>query len=130
MIIYHPYQSLYFNNFLSSEKRNRFEGDYYGLAASKGLTEIIRVNKDKKSINIAVASHTPLQRAIEFLDPMDKKKINIVGQEYKIADYIYKNNIYEVDVNFNKKYLVPFNFKKISEFKIDGIILYEIYEKI
>jgi hypothetical protein len=61
---------------------------------------------------------------------MDKKKINIVGQEYKIADYIYKNNIYEVDVNFNKKYLVPFNFKKISEFKIDGIILYEIYEKI
>ena len=130
MIIYHPYQSLYFNNFLSSEKRNRFEGDYYGLATSKGLTEIIRVNKDKKSINIAVASHTPLQRAIEFLDPMDKKKINIVGQEYKIADYIYKNNIYEVDVNFNKKYLVPFNFKKISEFKIDGIILYEIYEKI
>ena len=130
MIIYHPYQSLYFNNFLSSEKRNRFEGDYYGLATSKGLIEIIRVNKDKESINIAVASHTPLQRAIEFLDPMDKKKINIVGQEYKIADYIYKNNIYEVDVNFNKKYLVPFNFKKISEFKIDGIILYEIYEKI
>ena len=130
MIIYHPYQSLYFNNFLSSEKRNRFEGDYYGLATSKGLTEIIRLNNDKKSINIAVASHTPLQRAIEFLDPMDKKKINIVGQEYKIADYIYKNNIYEVDVNFNKKYLVPFNFKKISEFKIDGIILYEIYVKI
>ena len=130
MIIYHPYQSLYFNNFLSPEKRNRFEGDYYGLATSKGLTEIIRINKDKKSINIAVASHTPLQRAIEFLDPEDKKKINIVGQEYKIADYIYKNNIYEVDVNFNKKYLVPFNFKKISEFKIDGIILYEIYVKI
>lgn len=29
-----------------------------------------------------------------------------------MADYIYKNNIYEVDVNFNKKYLIPFSFKK------------------
>jgi hypothetical protein len=130
MVIYHPYQSLYFNNFLSPEKRNYFEGDYYGLATSKGLAEIIKINKEKKSINIAVASHTPLQRAIEFLDPIDKKKINIVGQEYKMADYIYKNNIYEVDVNFNKKYLIPFSFKKISDFKIEGIILYEIYKKI
>jgi hypothetical protein len=130
MVIYHPYQSIYFNNFLSPEKRNRFEGDYYGLAASKGLAEIIRINKEKKSINIAVASHTPLQRAIEFLDTIDKKKINIIGQEYKMADYIYKNNIYEVDVNFNKKYLIPLNFRKISDFKIEGIILYEIYKKI
>ena len=124
MIIVHPYQSLYFNNFLSPEKKNSFEGDYHGLASSKALIEIIKTNAEKKNINIGVSSHTPLQRGIEFLDPIDKKKINIVGQEYKIADYIYKNNISEVDINFNKKYLVPINLKKISEYKIDGIILY------
>ena len=130
MIIYHPYQSLYFNNFLSSEKKNSFEGDYHGLATSKALQEIIKSNEEKKYINIAVGSHTPLQRGIEFLDPKDKIKIIIVGQEYKIADYIYKNNISEVDVNFNKKYLIPVNFKKINEYKIDGIILYEIYKRL
>ena len=130
MIIFHPYQSLYFNNFLSSEKKNSFEGDYHGLASSKALIEIIKTNAEKKNINIAVSSHTPLQRGIEFLDPIDKKKINIVGQEYKIADYIYKNNISEVDINSNKKYLIPVNFRKISEYKIDGIILYEIYKKL
>jgi hypothetical protein len=130
MIIYHPYQSLYFNNFLSPVKKNGFEGDYHGLASSKALVEIIKINREKKNINIAVASHTPLQRGVEFLDPEDKKKINIVGQEYQIADYIYKNNISEVDINSNKKYLVPVNFKKISEYKIDGIILYEIYQRL
>jgi hypothetical protein len=129
MIIVHPYQSLYFNNFLSPEKKNSFEGDYHGLGSSKALIEIIKTNAEKKNINIAVSSHTPLQRGIEFLDPIDKKKINIVGQEYKIADYIYKNNISEVDINSNKKYLIPVNFKKISEYKIDGIILYEIYKR-
>jgi hypothetical protein len=130
MIIYHPYQSLYFNNFLSHVKKNGFEGDYHGLASSKALVEIIKISTKKKNINIAVASHTPLQRGVEFLNTEDKKKINIVGQEYQIADYIYKNNISEVDINFNKKYLVPVNFKKISEYKIDGIILYEIYKRI
>ena len=130
MIIFHPYQSLYFNNFLSPEKKNSFEGDYHGLASSKALIEIIKTNAEKKNINIGVSSHTPLQRGIEFLDPIDKKKINIVGQEYKIADYIYKNNISEVDINSNKKYLIPVNFKKISEYKIDGIILYEIYKRL
>ena len=130
MIVVHPYQSLYFNNFLSPEKKNSFEGDYHGLASSKALIEIIKINTEKKNINIAVGSHTPLQRGVEFLDAEDKKKINIVGQEYQIADYIYKNNISEVDINFNKKYLVPVNFKKISEYKIDGIILYEIYKRI
>ena len=130
MIIYHPYQSLYFNNFLSPVIKNGFEGDYHGLASSKALIEIIKINPEKRNINIAVASHTPLQRGVEFLNPEDKKKINIVGQEYQIADYIYKNNISEVDINFNKKYLVPINFKKISEYKIDGIILYEIYKRI
>jgi len=129
MIIYHPYQSLYFNNFLSPVKKNSFEGDYHGLASSKALIEIIKINTEKNIINIAVASHTPLQRGVEFLEAEDKKKLNIVGQEYQIADYIYKNNISEVDINFNKKYLVPVNFKKISEHKIDGIILYEIYKR-
>ena len=50
--------------------------------------------------------------------------------KFKAADYIYKNNISEVDINSNKKYLIPVNFKKISEYKIDGIILYEIYKRL
>ena len=31
-------------------------------------------------------------------------KIDIIGQEYRNADYIYKNNISEVNAKINKKY--------------------------
>jgi hypothetical protein len=130
MIAYHPYQSLYFNSFLSKKNKNNFEGDYHGLATSQFIIEIIKKEENNnKIINIGVASHTPLQRGLESLDFNKKKLINIVGQEFNLADYVYKNNISEVDINLNKKYTIPNNFKKINEFAIDEIIIYETYKK-
>ena len=65
---------------------------------------------------------------MELLDKNESKRIQIIGQEYKEADYIFKNNISEVDKNINNKYNIPNNFIKIDEFIVDGALLYEVYK--
>ena len=53
-----------------------------------------------------------------------------MGQEYENADFIYKNNIHEVNSNLNKKYNIPVNFAKIYELNVNGVIIYEIFKNI
>ena len=127
LINYHPFQSLYFNNFLSNKTINGFEGDYHGLSSKHFFQKILKNDKRDK-IKIGVASHTPLQRGLEAFSFDIQNKFEIVGQEYGKADYIYKNNISEVDAKLNKKYEVPKNFSKIYELKINKLTIYEIFK--
>ena len=84
---------------------------------------------NKQNIKIAVASHTPIQRGLESLTEDLHKRFDIIGQEYQNADYIYKNNISEINPELNKKYEVPKNFSKIYELKINKLIIYEMYKR-
>ncbi len=127
LIIYHPYQSIYFSNLIDTKTKNSFEGDYYGLSVKHFFLKVNSFDKNK-NINTGVASHTPIQRGLESLDKNLRKKFTIVGQEYENADYIYKNNISEVNSFLNKKYEVPKNFSKVYELKIRNLIIYEIYK--
>ena len=124
----HPFQSIYFNNFLSKKIVNSFEGDYYGLSAKHFYEKILEID-DKNLIKIAVACHTPIQRGLEALPSDSRKRFKIVGQEYNDADYIYKNNISEVNKRLNNKYEIPKNFSKIYEFKIKKLLVYNVYKK-
>jgi hypothetical protein len=124
MLIYHPYQSLYFNSLLSKEYKNKFEVDYTGLSGIKFLRDITQKEKDKKIINIGTISWYPIWRMVELLDKKDSSRIKIVS-----GKYIYSNKISEVYKNFNKKYDIPKNFTKILNFEKDGTIIYEIYKK-
>ena len=126
---FHPFQSLYFNQLIQGPKKREFEIDYWGLAGVKFLNEIIKIDKSEGQINVGVASFVPLERSLELLDEKSKKKFKIIGQNYKESDYIFRNNISEVNMNYNKKYDVPENFKKIDDFSIKGFIVYEIYKK-
>jgi hypothetical protein len=126
--IYHPFQSYYFNEFSPDKIYEKYEIDYYGLAGKKFF--LFLHNSDKSDlINVAVASHTPLHRALEGLDNKMRKKFNVVGQEYKNADYIFKNNISEVNSRINMKYNIPNDFDKFKEFKINKILIYEVFKK-
>jgi len=129
LVIYHPYQSYYFTELISNNKKNTFEGDYYGISGKHFFLKLSSDNKDQK-IKIAVASHTPLHRSLESIDFDLRKNFEVVGQEYKNADFIYKNNISEVNSNLNKKYNIPNNFVKIYELNVNGIKIYEIFKNI
>ena len=102
--------------------------DYWGLSGKRFLIKIVKLEKNKK-VNIGVASWVPLERSLALIDDSMKDKINIVGQDYKNADYIFSNNITEVNSAINKKYQIPKNFKKIDELVIENILLYEVYKK-
>ena len=132
MAIYHPYQNIYFNSFFSKTVKTvhkKFEIDYWGLSGKKFLEDILILEKSKNPIMIGTASYLPLERSTKLLDKKDRKRIIIVGQEYKNADYLYSNFMSEVDKNNNDKYKIPNNFSKIGEFILDDITVYEVYKK-
>ena len=129
MIIYHPYQNLYFNSIFKKDVHNKFDVDYWGLSAKKFLNDTLILEKNKYPIKIGVASFLPLERSLKILSKEDREKIIIVGQEYQNADYIYTAFISEVDINGNDKYKIPSNFTKIDEFILDGIRVYEVFKK-
>ena len=128
--VYHPFENLYFNSLFNKKAHEKFEVDYWGLSGKKFLMEILNLENSNKPIRVGVASYLPLERSIKLLDKEDRKKIIIVGQEYKNADYLYSNLMSEVDKTNNDKYKIPNNFSKVSEFVIDGVKVYEMYKKI
>jgi len=104
------------------------EIDYWGISGVKFLKRILEIDK-KNNIIIGVASYLPLERSMVFLEKKQRNRINIVGQDYEIADYIFDSNISEVDKNINTKYNVPKNFIKIEEFIIEKATIFKIYKK-
>ena len=129
MIVYHPYQNIYFNNLVKKNVHERFEVDYWGLSGKKFLEDILVLESNKNPISIATASFLPLERSLKLLDKNDRDKIKIVGQEYQNADYLYSNFMSEVDKISNDKYKIPSNFIKTNEFILDNIKVYEVYKK-
>jgi len=129
---YHPYQNIYFNSIFSNSVKNihqKFEIDYWGLTGKKALNNILSLEKNSNSVSIGVASYLQLERSKKLLIQKDRKRIKIVGQEYEKADYIYTNFMSEVDKKYDDKYTIPKSFSKINTFKIDDILIYELYKK-
>ena len=129
MIVYHPYQNIYFNNFFNKNAHEKFEVDYWGLSGKKFLEYILILEKNKNLIKIGTAAYLPLERSTKLLSEKDRKKISIVGQNFQDADYLYTNFISEVDKNSNDKYKIPNNFSKIDEFILNSTIVYQVFKK-
>ncbi len=127
IILFHPYQSLYFNEFL--KEKNSYLVDRDGLSRFDSINKILSLEKKKKKINLANSSFVPYYRIKDVFSDEKIKKINFVGTEFEQADYIYNNFVYEVNPEYNDKYKIPQNFKQIYVLEIDGIKIYEIYRK-
>ena len=124
---YHPFQSSYFNNFVSNEKKLKFEIDTQSLSRVHAIKEIMKINKSL--INLGTASWTPLEDARSMIPRKSWKKLNFVGTNFENADYIYSNHYYEVNYRINNKYQIPKNFSLYKTFLIDGTRIYSIYKK-
>ena len=128
LIIYHPYQSLYFNNLVNDKSKSLYEIDYQSLSRSEAIRDILN-DSEKDIVNIATASWTPLKNGLSILEKSDKV-INFIGTaNKKNADYIFTNHYYEVDVRYNDKYKIPENFNIFKVKYIDGIKVFSIYKK-
>ena len=128
LIIYHPYQSLYFNNLVNDKSKSLYEIDYQSLSRSEAIRDILN-DSEKDIVNIATASWTPLKNGLSILEKSDKV-INFTGiANKKNADYIFTNHYYEVDIRYNDKYKIPENFNIFKVKYIDGIKVFSIYKK-
>lgn len=126
----HPFQSLYFSNFMKSETINKFQVDTPSLSRSDALKYIVNNEKNKKRIiYIGNASWTPMHNGKDMLVEPNKQKLKFIGQDFKQADYIYTNYIYKSDEKNNKNYRIPKNFNKIKELKKGNILIYRIYKR-
>ena len=129
MVKYHPYQGLYFNYLISNKFKNKFEIDFTALSAKHFFKKIFLTQKKDETIYIGTASWTPLVRTLDIFSKTERNKIILVGQDYQKADFIFTNNISEVDKRLNDKYDIPKNFSKFYEYVVEGAILYTIYKK-
>lgn len=129
-IKFHPFQSLYFNSFLSSNKVSGFQVDSPNLSRSDALKFIIKTEKNKtKKIYVGNASWSPMSNGKDMLSDVDQKRLVFVGQELTKADYIYTNYVYKSDEKYNKKYKVPLDFDKIKDYKINNVLIYTVFKK-
>lgn len=129
IIIYHPYQSIYFNSLISREFKNKFEADFFGLSGIEFLREIIKTDNSPE-IKIGVNSWYPLWRMLELIEDQDKKRIVFIYDDINKADYVYSNGIYDVNINKSNKYTLNNNFKIYRTLIIDDVKIYEVYKRI
>ena len=128
IIKFHPYQSLYFNNLLTSEKKNNFQIDMPALSRNHAL-KIILEDSNKEMIKVSSASFVPFKNGADLLTKESKKKLIFLGNEYDKSDYIYTNLIYEVDIEYNNKYKIPDSFEIFYTHSINEINIFKIYKK-
>ena len=99
------------------------------LSARHFFDKIFELEKNDNKIHIANASWTPLIRTLDIYSETEKQKIELVGQNYGAAKYIYSNNISEVDKRHNNKYDIPKGFIKLYEYKVEDLLLYTVYKR-
>ena len=127
---YHPYQSIYFNQFTSKKFIEGFEVDYTGLSGIEFLRYVVNDNSNNKKIKIGINSWYPLWRMAELLPEKDRKRLIFLSNKDKEnADYIYSNRIYDVNIYLDDKYNLSRNFEKQKQLMIDGALVYEIYKR-
>ncbi len=130
LVQYHPYQSIYLNNFMSQKNKNLYDADYQSLSRSEAIIEIMKDTKKQTTI-VATASWTPLKNGLSMVPNHIKKDILFTGTaNMENADYIYTNFFYEIDTRYNKKYSIPENFNIFKTLYIDDIKVYSVYKKI
>lgn len=127
---FHPYEFTFFNILFEKKANELFDIDYWGVANLYYLKKIIKSNPEKKIIKVANASLMDLELSSLLLDKTKKEKLIFLGQNYKEADYIISNFIYEVNIKYDNKYSIPKNFIKIDELKVGNIMINQLYKNI
>ncbi len=91
MVSNHPYQEVYFNEFVSrtdESLRENYELDYWGPCFKQGLEHLLAVDKSSV-IKISTNFPDPVKNNILILPPADQKRFEFVEQPQ--ADYFITN---------------------------------------
>ena len=98
-------------------------------STENALKNLIKDNFKKDKITIGVASFTNLYLSQKMLPENYRNKVLITGQSFANADFIYNNNYFEINPNYDDKYKIPKNYRKYNELKKGKILINEFYIK-
>ena len=84
----HPFQSLYFNELLSDNKKNQFLVDRDGITSLNSFEKIFEFEKQSNQIYLANASFLPYYRISKSLELKLQNRLNFTGTDFSKADYI------------------------------------------
>ena len=119
----YPFGNLYFNKFLSENKRNEYELDYWGLSNYNALKYLLK-NDSSKKIEVGTLSFASIDIPMLILNDADWKKIKPLPAAKKPKYLIdNKNKQFRFDTNILSDY------KVYKEFKIDNLAINTIYVK-
>ena len=125
----HPFQNIYFNNFVEKKANQLFEVDYWGLANSNAINRILKDLNPNKNNSIRTLSFTPLHYSSYLISDPLINKIQFSGTINNNQEYIFTNYVYENNPKFLKKYNLPENYYKFYSFKIGNVLIYDIFKK-
>jgi hypothetical protein len=113
MIKAHPLQSIYFNFFIGSNWKQRFDLDYAGVGNYLMIKNIL-LNDKRNHISICAISDTPLTYTLKIIDKNDRSRIAIQCSEK--PDYLIQNyhKIRNYDLYDFNNYII-FDQKKIYD---------------
>jgi hypothetical protein len=129
IVKYHPFQYVYFNTVFASKANKLFELDYWGVANKHALQKLDKSDQKNRKILIGSASLVDLQLTKKILEERIRDRITLTGQNFKDVDYIFTNNYYGINHNYEKKYKIPKNYSIFLETKKGNITINQIYKK-
>jgi hypothetical protein len=90
LIIYHPYQNVYFNVLAGSHIDQNWELDYWGISYKEGLNKVLSLEEKDKNIRVAFSDYPGFVNYL-YLE-RDKRNKLIITTNLDEADYFISNH--------------------------------------
>lgn len=125
LIVYHPYQQIYFNPLVGDSIIRRFEMDYWGASFQMGIQKLIELEGEK---NIKVKfSNEPGKYNLAFIPKKYKHNIlsekDILKADYYITNYRFHHDWHQYHI---EKY--PFDRELVHSWTFRGNPIMGIYK--
>jgi hypothetical protein len=86
----HPYQMVYFNEFISKARAAQFELDYWGQSTKEAINYVYQ-NDDKYQIKLYSIGNTTIEQTLTFMGPQMANVFVLTEDPYD-ADYLIYNH--------------------------------------
>ena len=123
----HPYQYVYYNEFINNKTIKNYELDYWGVSNLKILKKILEISKDKK-IKIYKYSNSPYEYSLNMIEKDQRNRL-IFTNTIDNAQYIVTNYMYRSKKPHIKDSNLINDFKLVYEINLDNVSINSIYKK-
>ena len=127
LIIYHPYQYVFYNLIFSKFAKNNFEYDYWGVSNYDILKSLDKIKK-KDKYKIFIYSVSPYEKSLNLLNQNLRNKYSF-SKDIENAEYLVTNHYYQNKIPATEKNYLDKNFNILDEIKINDKVINSIYEK-